>query len=264
MTCRWDRDAEEYLSDGEPCKRDEYGDRTQHCTARRTCSAHVGQGELTCARCIGRTRAIIRRITPLAALMMPVAVTAGVDSTAASLAGPAADTEAWSWRKIAARQGRSWHLSMVEDDDDRHPYTVLTRWALMIAEDYGHDLPTLTVASAADYLDRNLGRIAQDDEQDFPLLTREVRKCRTHLESVLATEVVKQRGAPCPECPSDEAHLAPRLVREPGHWCDELDCERIHYDTDEADEWVCPRNRAHSWGVEAYENYVTERKVKTA
>lgn len=260
MNCKYDREAGTYLLDGEPCRVDEYGDPTNHCTATRTCTEHVGSNELTCARCLGRVRVTIRRIPDLAALMLPVAITTGVDSHAANLAGPAADPEAWSWRKIAARKGGPWHLSLIEDDDEEHPHTVLSRWAVMIAEDYGHDLPTLTVTSAADYLDRQLGRIAQDDSQDFPLLAREVRKCRRHLESVLATLAHKERGAPCPTCVGNEEG-SPRLVRHYPHWCTEPACCREHPTDDSGDVWQCPRNPAHVWTHEAYEKWIDERKA---
>ena len=60
----------------------------------------------------------LRRIPQLAALMLPVALGVGVNSEAANMAGPAADPEAWSWRKVTAKQGGPWHLSLVEDDDD--------------------------------------------------------------------------------------------------------------------------------------------------
>ena len=273
MTCRWDREANDYMTDGEPCRTDEYGDPTKHCTARRTCSVHIGRDELTCPRCIGRVRANLRRITPLAALMLPVAITAGVNSEAAVLAGPAANPEAWSWRKVAARQGGSWHMSLIEDDDELHPYSVLTRWQLMIAEDYGHDLPErLSIAGAADYLDRNLARIANDPEQDLPLLAAELRRCRQHLEAVVSVAARKERGAPCPECVANEDG-APRLVREYGHWCDDPDCERqFHHTTvrdprtgedvpdTTADRWVCPRNRDHWWSHEDYAKWIEERR----
>jgi hypothetical protein len=128
----------------------------------------------------------------------------------------------------------------------------------MIAEDYGHDLPTLTVSNAAEYLTRHLGRIAQDDAQDFPLLASELRKCWRHLESVLATAAVKQRGAPCPEC-ADENGKGPLLLLTPGHWCDDPECCREHHDTDAADEWVCPRNKTHTWSELDYRSWVEAR-----
>lgn len=261
MSCRYDRETNAYLLDGEPCRRDAYGDPTRHCTATRSCANHVGPGEITCARCLGRTRANLRRIPVIARLMMLIALEDGVESEAANLAGPAADPEAWSWRKVAARQGKAWHLSLVEDDDEEHPYLVLGRWDLMLREDY--DQPSdqaMTIANAAAYLDRQLGRVAQDDEQDFPLMSREIRKCRSHLERVLRSAMVKQRGVPCPTCVGEEKGT-PRLVREYGHWCEDEDCDRLHYLDDSADMWVCPRDRKHQWTVKAYSDYIEERKV---
>lgn len=258
MTCKWDADAGDYLTADGPCRRDDYGDPTKHCTARRTCAQHIGRDELTCARCVARTRQDIRWIRDYSALLPVAAMSDGVNSEAAVLAGPAADPEAWSWRKIAAKQGVAWHVSLVEDDDDWHPYTVLTRWEFMIREDYRQQRDDATsISSAADYLERNLHKIAQDDEQDFPLLRREMRACRQHLEAVLHDSARLERGAPCPECAGDEHFV--RLQREYAHWCTDEDCERMHYATDEQDRWVCPRNRAHAWTEKAYRDYIEER-----
>lgn len=263
MSCRWDRDAEDYLAeDGQPCRTDEYGDPTRHCTAKRRCAHHVGPHELTCAGCIGAARSDLRSITAMSALLMTAAINDGVDSESANLAGPAADPEAWTWRKIAARQGKAWHVSLIEDDDERHPYTVLTRWQMMLAEDWGHDLPErLTITGAAAYLERQLPRLAQDPEQDFALFAREIRKVRSHLESVLHNDRRPDRGVPCPECTSPETGVGPRLVREYGHWCLDAECCRIHAADDSLDRWVCPRNRAHAWDIEAYERWIAERRA---
>jgi hypothetical protein len=267
--CRYDRDAEDYLRDGEPCRHDDYGDPTKHCTARRTCANHVGRDELTCARCITRARNDLRRIPQLAALMLPVALGAGVNSEAANMAGPAADygvfsarrllDKRWIERHIPARHAERAMRNLLADDDEDHPYSVLTRWQTMLAEDYRHPLPErLNVTNAAEYLDRQLHRIAQDDEQDFPLLARELRRCRSHLETTMADSRAKERGAPCPECKADGALV--RLVRDYGHWCDDEDCERIHYADDSGDEWVCPRNRReHKWTHEDYERWIEPR-----
>ena len=187
-----------------------------------------------------------------------------MDSEAANLAGPAADVEAWTWRKVAARQGRSWHASLVEDDDEQHPYTVTTRWQLMLSEDYTHPLPDrMTTLGAIDYLDRNLHRVAQDDAQDFPLLGRELRKCRNHLEAVLRDARTAERGAPCPDCTGEQTGVGPRLVREYGHWCESEACERLHYDDDSADRWVCPRDREHWWTHEDYTRWIEDRQAYT-
>ena len=262
MSCRWDRDADEYLlEDGTPCRYDEHGDRTYHCQARRSCRGHVGFGELTCARCLNRARMDIRAIPGLAALMLPLSLGGSVDSEAVNVLGPAADAEAWSWRKVAARRGGTWHVSLEEDDDELHPYAVLTRWEWMLREDYGQERTTQTsVKDAADYLDSVLHRVAQDAEQDFALLAREIRKVRRHLEAVLRNSHERERGAPCPDCADlDPDKPAPRLVREYGHWCEDVDCDRVHYHDDSGDRWTCPRDRSHWRTASEYDHYLTER-----
>ena len=258
--CRYDRERSEYVTpDGEPCKRDDYGDPTHHCTARRTCAQHVGKGELTCARCMGRTRMVIRHIVDRAAELPDEAEETGVDSEATNLAGPAADVEAWTWRKVAARQGRAWHVSLVEDDDEEHPYTVLTRWQLMLSEDYGHPLPErMTVTDAAAYLERNLPRVAQDPEQDFGLMSRELKRCLTHVEAVLRDSRAPERGAPCPTCSKQD--IVVRLVREYGHWCLEDECEQIHFLDESGDIWRCPVKADHWWSPAGYADVLRDRQ----
>lgn len=267
--CKWDGDAGEYLRpDGEPCRRDDYGDPTNHCTSRRTCTQHVGHDELTCARCIGRTRTDIAQIVQRAALMLPEALEVGVNSEAANLAGPAADYQVFSARRRLDKRWIMAHIpeqnqaramsNLIDDDDELHPHSVLTRWAMMLAEDYNLALPdVLTISNAAEVLNRVLHRMAQDDEQDWPLFGREIRRCRSHMESVLRDSQALERGAPCPTCAESKRFV--RLQREYGHWCEDANCERIHYDTDEGDQWVCPRNRQHAWTEMNYRSWVEER-----
>lgn len=277
MTCKWDREAEDYLIDGKPCRTDDYGDPTRHCTARRTCSVHIGRDELTCPRCIGRTRADIRWIVNLAALMPFEALSRGVNSEPANLAGPAGDPLVLSWRRVDRARATS---TMIGDGiEETAPTEVLGIWQAMLSEDYDHDQPDrITLGTAAAYLDRNLGRVANDPEQDWALLVREVRRCRGHLESALHNSRRPEQGAPCPECignmqdkrddliaqgvPESEwpKLRAPKLTRQYAHWCDDEDCERLHYDDDSEDRWVCPRDRDHWWPHEDYEKWIETRK----
>ena len=269
MSCRYSHEASDYLTDdGTPCRRDDYGDPTHHCTARQSCSRHVGAGELTCARCIGRARANLRRIADLSALMLPAAIAGGVNSEAANLAGPAANPYAWSERRIAmGRHLDTWttlgritekqHLHAIvamPDDDEDHPYSVLGRWEMMLREDYGHPSKTrVTIASAAEYLGRQLHVMAQDDAQDFPLLARELRRCRNHLEAVIRNSNAPERGATCPECRRERPDKpARRLTRTYGHWCEDEDCEQIHFADDSGDIWRCPTNGEHWWNPQGY------------
>lgn len=275
MKCRWSADAGDYLRpDGDPCRRDDYGDPTHHCTSRRTCAQHVGKDELTCARCIGRTRTDIGQIVVRSALMLDEAMeSGGVNSEAANLAGPGAEPGPWSQRRIAMRSHlATWERmgvitepqhhharSTMEDDDEEHPYSVLTRWEFMLREDYSQPRTTPTsIAAAADYLLSLLHKLAQDPEQDWALFAREIRKCRAHMESALHDSQALERGAPCPTCA--EAKRFVRLQREYAHWCEEEDCCREHFATDEGDRWTCPRDRDHWWSEAAYRNYVEERK----
>lgn len=277
MSCRYDREAEDYLNDGQPCRVDDYGDPTKHCTARRSCSQHIGRDELTCARCIGRVRAKIRRIVSLTPLMLTQALRAGIDSDAANLAGPATDVRHWTERRLAMRthlltwerlgritEKQYFHArATMEDDDEDHPYTVLTRWHMMLAEDYGHWLPDrMSVTDSAAYLDRNLGRVAQDPEQDFPLIRREITHCAEHLEAVIRNQSGTERGAPCPDC--RDAGRVVRMRRVYGHWCDHEECEQIHYADDSGDVWVCPVDRGHWMTPEGYAQWLKTRMTRPA
>lgn len=234
----------------------------RHCSGRKSCTWHIPEGQLTCGRCINAARNDLRWIENLAALMMAAAIGEGVNSEAANLAGPSVDPEAWSWRKAAARGGGTWHASLVEDDDEHHPHRVLGTWARMLAEDYDHDMPeAATLAWCAAYLDRALHRVAHDPEQDFPLMARELRKCRQHLDSVLHDDQRPERGMPCPECTGSLTGLGPRLVRKYGHYCDEEDCTRINHEDDGADVWQCPRDRTHTWSPADYDLRLAKRRA---
>jgi hypothetical protein len=295
--CRWDRDAEDYLIDGKPCRTDDYGDPTRHCTARRTCSEHIGPDELTCPKCLGRTKVVVRRIVELAPLMPIQAVRAGVDSDAANLAGPAADPRVFEARRAIGRawiysniqqsardwcenpdcqrrhfktaDGARWHKRGIEnaladllpDDDDQHPYVVLTRWHMMLAEDYGHTLPEqMTIADSGAYLIRNLGRMAQDPGQDFPLFRREMRTCRDFMEAVIRNSPSRERGAPCPDC--SKVGRVVRLQRDYGHWCTREDCAKLHYLDDSGDRWVCPHDSDHWMTPEGYAQWLKDRATQ--
>jgi hypothetical protein len=212
----------------------------RHCIARKSCTWHVGETELTCGRCISVVRTDLRWIESLAALMLTQAIADGLESEAASLAGPAADPEAWTWRKVAAKQGRAWHVSLIEDDDEHHPARVTGTWARMVSEDYGHDMPSnAPLAWCVAYLDRTLHRIAHDDGQDFPLLGSELKKCRQHLEAVLHNDTKPDQGAPCPACHDAGMEKPPRLGR--------VYAESWQADDDHLDFWRCPRDRRHVW-----------------
>ena len=113
----------------------DHGDPLEHCTARARCSEHVETGILSCPRCVGKTRAVIRRIADLTPLLPVASVEAGrIDSEAFNLAGPAADPAGWSATKVKALHDGT--IDALPDDDPAHPLNVLGRWQMMIEEDY--------------------------------------------------------------------------------------------------------------------------------
>jgi hypothetical protein len=273
VTCRWDSDAGDYLLDGEPCRTDDYGDATKHCTARRTCSNHVGPGEITCAKCLGRTRNDVGQLEPLAALMPAEAEERGLVSTDATMfGGPVADMDQhaehrealWhrltTWEILGRITERQFAKEVADEraDDESHPANILGVWCRMWAEDYGLELPdTSNLGECVRFVNVVLHRVAQDDEQDFPLFAREVRACRNRMESTLRNSQAAERGAPCPACPSATDAGAPRLVRHYGHYCEDPDCTQLHYPED-PDVWICPRDSSHCWEEDDYRKWVAD------
>ena len=140
-----------------------------------------------------------------------------------------------------------------------HPEYLLNRWCMTTRDAYDHPDPEhrLTISEMVAYLDRHLHRIANDDAQDFPLLRRELRKCRQHLEAVLHNDTRPDRGAPCPTCVRETGKGAP-LRREYAHWCDSEDCQRLHLTDDGSDVWRCPKDQAHWWTQQGYADEVGE------
>lgn len=310
MTCRYERDTSHkpkpcyrdrdngvrYVKNGhhhdcaDPgCKGCTVCPEPRHCTAKRNCSWHLPEGQLTCGRCLGEARRELTWIGDLACLLPAQAMTDGVTSQAAYLTGPTADARDWRAYGLARRrrittlllgeriteEQASRALESMEPDDDRHPERVLSTWALMIAEDYHHPLPERMMLSwCIGYLDRHLHRIANDDQQDFPLLRSELRDCRKHLEAVLHNDDRRDRGAPCPTCAKArraEARAAeaegrkverkpqPLLERHYAHWCKRDDCQQFHFTDDGSDVWRCPRDASHWWTMQGYADMLDER-----
>jgi hypothetical protein len=161
----------------EPCP-------NRHCT---DCTkTHLKTDEETCPNCISKTRTKLRELVDLYATLPDEAQTRGVNSEAANLHGPAADAEAFAWRRAARALRDNVLLSTLEPDDEHHPLSVLGRWVALFGESYNE--PTnlkLTVTRAVDYLDRRLARFANDPDQDWRQFATEIRRCKTHMESVL-------------------------------------------------------------------------------
>ena len=161
--------------------------------------------------------------------------------------------------------------NLLEVDDEHHPHTVLTRWQAHIAGLFHHAIPTRPgVVDAADYLERQLGRIANTPDSGFNQLKADLKKCRQHIESVLHNDDRLDQGVPCPTCrtqhqpgcvnPDCRGCIIVRLERHYAHYCDRDTCDRIHFVDEWSDVWMCPRNREHWWTQRGYAELVAARR----
>lgn len=241
-----------------PCEADEHGNPVRHCEARRRCTGHLAWGEHVCPDCIGRIRRDMRATLDEMALMPTEAEHAGIDSAAATLAGPVANRVLASWRLInASRAGLD-----VEELDESDPYTALSLRERMIREDLGHDLDTLvspTLAGVIDYLDRVLPVLARDSGQVLVVadLLATAARVRGRAESARHNDRKPEVGVECPACPSTEEKPAPRLRRQWAHWCADPYCEREHDTTGARDNWQCPADKTHWWSEADYRLWVS-------
>lgn len=230
-----------------------------HCGECRK-GTHLGFGEHTCPECVGKVRATLRSLLELYAALPAEAVVRGATSEAANLYGPATDAEAWSYRKAARSLRLGVPMSTLEDDDTNHPVFVLDGWIRALGEDYAdHPDRQLTLSEAVDWIDKRLGRIANDVGQDFGQFRREVNHCRVHMESVLHDGEQVERGVPCPTCrrlieQDGSSDKAPRLRLE------RRDTDR----TGASDRWQCPDDRDHWWSEADYRLRVGTDYIKHA
>lgn len=203
MSCTLDPETHEWSQPG--------GARCteQHCTARTRCANHVAPTELTCGKCIGKTRNGLGSIVDISGQLLTETVHRGINSEAAYLAGPVPDYRMLIKRRTLIKSALSdldfdvqaKLLAKLPDDDPHHPLAVLGRWEMMLREEYGPETTKrVNVVDAAAYLDTRLHRVANDPHQDFPLFVSEIARCRSHLEQVIHDARHGDRGAPCHLC----------------------------------------------------------------
>lgn len=152
----------------------------------------------------------------------------GVQSEAAMLWGPAADPEARGHLEASVLAGRVPADYLDTADGELHPLFVLGTWDMLWRDALEHDEPAgrLSIADAIDYLDRQMTYMAGFEHVPFEDFARDLRQCRTHLESVLHDGEQVDTGAPCMTC--------------------NVPLERVWGKDDNHDGWACPRCRQRS------------------
>lgn len=156
----------------------------------------------TCAECTAEARDDLRTIGALCGALPAEAINRGTDSEAMMLLGPTADPEAWGHLSASLAVGRLPEGYLAEADGELHPLFVLGTWDMVWRDALDHDEPTgrLDVATAVDYLDRQLTYMAGFGDVPFSDFAHDLRRCRAHLESVLHDGEQRDTGAPCMRC----------------------------------------------------------------
>jgi ssDNA-binding Zn-finger/Zn-ribbon topoisomerase 1 len=200
----------------------------RHCgICRRT------HADVTCAECVARTRDDLHAIASLCGALPTEVAHRSVNGEAMMLLGPAADPEAWRNRAMSAMVGRVNAAYLEDCRDELHPLWVLGTWDQMWREHLDHptDL-TATLPRLVDYLDSQMGYMADREDPPFDDFAGDLRKCRSHLEDVLSEGVREERGAPCPKCGKGA------LIKSYGI-------------TEAGDRWVCRNSDCREWWTES-------------
>lgn len=230
-TCRWSRDTQARLLNArhvrdcntsgcpgcQPCVE-------RHCQlCRREHVTVDGQGtDQTCASCLGTVRGHLTALVTMSAALLGEAITRGLNSEAFALAVPAADPEAWGYRRMSALAARIDPKWLDDQVDMHHPAWVLGTWQREVRDHLDQPTDTQpTITEARTYLDCHLTRLAHDSAFAFDELAEDVRLCYDHVERVLHLDEQRDTGAPCPACGRA------RLRKDYGA-------------TDGDDRWTCP------------------------
>jgi hypothetical protein len=155
-----------------------------------------------CAECLAETRDALREIARLCDALPEEVEHRGVHSEAMMLLGPTADPEAVGHVEASIAAGRLPADWLDVADHELHPLFVLGSWDMVVRDALEHDEPAdrLTVATAVDYLDRQLTYLGGYEHVPFEDLARDLRRCRAHVEQVLHDGEQVEHGAPCLTC----------------------------------------------------------------
>lgn len=166
-----------------------------HC---RVCGLIHADG--TCPECIASTRDDLRQLARMCGELPEEVEHRGSDGEAMILLAPAADPEAIGHVQASIAAGRLPADYLDHADNDLHPLFVTATWDMVWREALEHGEPTsrLTLATAVDYLDRQLTYMAGFEHVPFEDFARDVRQSRAHLEAVLHDgEQVEMTRVPC-------------------------------------------------------------------
>lgn len=220
--------------------------------------------------CVGETRETLHKIGDMCRALPAEAEHRGIDSEAMVLLLPAADPEAWGHITTSLKAGRlpvgylscdrcnnPWPCER-HADDERHPLFVLGTWEQVWRDALDHETDALiTIAEAVRYLDMQLTYMASYEYAPFEDFARDLRRCQSHLESVLHDGEQRETGAPCMECKDKRSNEVPLLMIYRGRelpWS-----KKEHPQLAHEDGWACPR--CQTWSKPAQYQFAVKAEA---
>lgn len=167
-----------------------------HC---RVCGLTHANG--TCAECMADSRANLHKIARLCGSLPEEVEHRGINGEAMMLLGPAADPEARGHLEASVLAGRVPADYLTDASGETHPVFVLLSWQMIWRDALEHDeAPDSQLDTAVTYIDQQMTYMGGYEHVPFEDFAGDLRRCVTHLESVLHDGVQVDRGAPCMNC----------------------------------------------------------------
>lgn len=159
--------------------------------------------EGTCAECLAEARAHLHAIAKACKALPAEVVHRGIQGEALMLLGPVADPEARGHVEasyLAGRLPEGWieaahgaDCPLLTNDactgcsgSVLHPLTILATWDMQWRDALDHDEPeALDLTASVGYLDRTMSYMAGRPESSFETFAGDLKRCLTHLQSVL-------------------------------------------------------------------------------
>jgi hypothetical protein len=163
----------------------------------------VAHTDGTCPECMAETREALHDIGRMCGALPDEVEHRGVEGEAMMLLAPAADPEAWGHMEASVLSGRVPPEYLEENAGELHPEFILRSWQMVWRDALEHDeVPDSLLSTAVDYLNTQMTYMGGYEHVDFVDFSRDLRRCRNHLEAVLHDGEQVEVGAPCMACGS--------------------------------------------------------------
>jgi hypothetical protein len=162
-----------------------------HC---RVCDVAHDVG--TCPECMAASRETLHDIARKCGSLPDEVEHRGVQGEAMFLLGPAANPEARGHLEASVSAGRVSEDYLAAAMGETHPVWVLGTWSMLWRDalDHDDDAAGYELAELVDYLDRTMTYMGGYEHVPFEDFARDLRRCLTHLDSVLHDQAQGDRA----------------------------------------------------------------------